>query len=402
MGFSSDATTAAAARMSSSQDTLSKGKRGQVDQDAIWLTERGRLARAIVADPDIVFYYVWLCTNRLRVLVMQVEDLLEEMIIGAEGKKFEQPVASTDSSALSRVVQTSTSVVSEGGAPDSALISQITSTANSYIKRSLLPNISSNGRLQVKGAEAESKYSTAKASVLKLWPDVLQLKQQCSRSSLVTPTLLKSEALQVPLANLQTAAETTWDSKSASAYTLQVIAGIAAVQAMDVTIDMSSRTFWADYLTLSKALNSVSLPSMRQLGSTIAGLEGATAAETRDLSEYLGALAAQLDRIGTDAQVTLDRQDAEVATPTATIAAILLAFDPGFSSATKKAAKSSLDIMRNNHFDYAEKLLLEGYVDGVMQMQIAQQASYIGQVMLSTGSFAASLASRGGPRANRT
>src|SRR3990172_9649938 len=76
--------------MSSDQDVFSRRRDGSRDLDALWEKARCRLARTVISDPDVVFYWAFLSSNRARKRAIDVAILLEQMIAGAEGRRLQQ------------------------------------------------------------------------------------------------------------------------------------------------------------------------------------------------------------------------------------------------------------------------------------------------------------------------
>lgn len=380
MAVSPTARKSAASTMSSAQDTMEKGKSGQRNVDAVWLTERGRFARAIVADPDIVFYLAWLCSNRLRKMVKDAETLLEQMILGAEGQKFAQSDVPASASARFTASVGKLSQTVSGGSTDADLLARVTVEANTYVKTSLLPNIRTGTRLQVKGAEATSQYFTAKKELLKMWPTLLRLLSRCSGTSVASTGSVIAAALSAPTENLAALASSEWQADRASSHTLHLLAGVSSLTAMSTSLSLTSRPAWADFNAMSTGIRAVTVPSLAVLSKQIQDDEGPSAAEVRDLCSYLASVAVSLSALSTEVRTSLERQGSEYESPATTIDAFLLAYSPAFSSSTKKAAKASLDTMRGNKFDYAETLMLEASIDGVVQIQSASGASRSGRM----------------------
>jgi len=112
-------------------------------------------------------------------------------------------------------------------------------------------------------------------------------------------------------------------------------------------------------------------------------LEGASAAETRDLVAYLASLVLLLHEATSETSSVLARLGAEVEAQGDSLAAVLLTYDPTFRTETQSAGKAALDYLRSEGFTRAESLLLDLRLPEVLQLE-AQDATYSGRLGRAT------------------
>jgi hypothetical protein len=234
--FSSDARRQAATTMSSQSDKYTRTSKGTKNPSEVWKVSRARVARAIVADPDVLFYWAFLGSNKARARCLLVVSALEKMILASEGITLSH----TSELAVSASVQAATGL--HQIAEKRGDISEATRIVLSEVEaeaKAMLPGIKQGTRLQEKGAEAQRKYSEARDELVALWEGLYLLLYpiQPSQGFLTHVRFLRAEAVRIPAKNLQTLTENTPSSDSMSSYVLQMLAGAASVAAMGREVD---------------------------------------------------------------------------------------------------------------------------------------------------------------------
>jgi hypothetical protein len=217
---------------------VSRGTRGNRDQEGRWLESRQRAARALIADPDIFFYLAYLSSNKARKMAIDLSGLLGDMILAAEGRRLPQSsVPAGASQGLQQMAGILVEVVSQEYSPSELLLEQIKRESSTYTNQYLLPNIRTGGRLQPKGAEAAGSFSAAKTTVETDWPRMFEYIRALRFTNPLPMRFLRPEALKVPADSLQRTAALEYPPEKACAYTLQLLAGVSAVEAMNRPVD---------------------------------------------------------------------------------------------------------------------------------------------------------------------
>lgn len=468
MAFTEAERRQAAAVMSSDQDVFSRRRDGSRDLDALWEKARCRLARTVISDPDVVFYWAFLSSNRARKRAIDVAILLEQMIAGAEGRRLQQQPL-PDTTRVSVAAGSVGDAVASNATVSRQSVRRLRSTADDFV-RAVLPSISQNGRLQQKGQEAASSYSTAREALFKSWTDMRESLLACTSGVFWDEQVLRTAAVCTPAENLDSLLQTPPDPENASAYTLYLLAGVSAVDAMSREV----APFWrvrvvpgeqehppgvsasqgatggvvtavgfqvkgspvdptvlglregdlvrwgvgtavlspsqdpallsdstiaegeagplqvyspesAEYLEMRQALRGriPQVPEVEEVERRTSQLEGASAAETRDLVAYLASLVLLLHEATSETSSVLARLGAEVEAQGDSLAAVLLTYDPTFRTETQSAGKAALDYLRSEGFTRAESLLLDLRLPEVLQLE-AQDATYSGRLGRAT------------------
>lgn len=217
---------------------VTRGTRGTRNIEERWQSSKERAARALISDPDLFFFFAFLSSNKARRLAIDLSDMLGQMIMAVEGRRLTQIAVPVEASSGLRQMSGILSTVVRGGTtPSDELIAQLKREADAYTKGYLLPNVKTGGRLQPKGAEAASAYATAKKEVFAGWPRMFTYVRSLRARNPLALALTKPAALRMPSTSVQGTAGIEFPPDQASEYTLQLLASIAAVEAMSRPID---------------------------------------------------------------------------------------------------------------------------------------------------------------------
>ena len=217
----------AAKRVSSTPPSGSRGVSGFRDPEVPWRELQGKMARALVATPDLVFYFSYLCTNQASAKLTSALDALNTLILLVEGVWKEQKEVSSPTAA-SKYVSLSTA----SGYLDVAKVSAIEAKVDKYISEELVPSIKSGSRAQKKGPEARSAYAKAKKELWRKWTAAHKLVSTCARGHKFTADLLLQAAAKTPVLNLAQTLALPPPEDNLTAYTLQLAAAMSAMKAM--------------------------------------------------------------------------------------------------------------------------------------------------------------------------
>lgn len=226
MGLTEDELQAAAARVSSSPAASVRGPAGVKDIDQAWDTLRSQVCRTLQAEPDLLYYYVFLLSNRVLKKSREICAVLEEMIFAAEGwQKDPAPPSAQQQQRLRRVYQR---LESRAFVDPDELVA-LHQEVDSYLREELVPRLTVRGRLQVQGSEAKELYSRRKQDLLSKWLPLLHDLRRVFRGPRVDAALVREAAVRLPLANLGKTLDADHGSR---AFAVQLAAAEAAVQAM--------------------------------------------------------------------------------------------------------------------------------------------------------------------------
>jgi hypothetical protein len=225
----------AAARVSSATVGTSRGPGGVRPHDEEWTKLRGKMARALVADPDLVMYFAYLVSNRACALAQKAAAQLSSMAVSVEGWKYELLVPKSPTK-----LQKAVSLVVSRNSYSTADVTRLSAEVDSYVSSELIPKITKSGRLQVRGAEAYTEYRKKRDELIGTWKKLQQALSDVSSTRYFTEAPLRNVALSVPLSALNATASLL-DPTNLTAYTVQLVAAGAAVASMGRRVDLKTR-----------------------------------------------------------------------------------------------------------------------------------------------------------------
>ena len=369
MGFTPTDRADAAGRLSSAQESTTRTTNSSVDVDEKWELFLGRSARALASDSQIALYLQYLCSNRARVAVIAMSEVLEALITSSEGQLQAQPPL-TSRANLDAATTALSAQAANGYVTDEA-IARVNTEGAAYVQKNL-GTMRTGKRLQPKGAEAHTQWAAAFDS-LRDWDVMLRLLRLCTRTVLLDGNLIRVHALKAPATNLSSIPAGT--PATASSHILDTLGGLASISTLSAPVSPVS----ADLSSMAAAVETVrtQLPTATVLKATLKGY-GTSAADTRERSLYLAQLVTKLHTLSADAEASLLRQGAEPPSGSA-VSAVLLAFSPSLSGSTKRVGREMLDTANSQGFDRATSLLTECEINAVFKLK-ASDAAFAGQV----------------------
>jgi len=235
MSITQDDINRLAAVVSSDPQTLDYGAGGVSDPSGAWESFQRATAKTLLADPDVLLYLAYLCSNKTAAAARKILPTLEALINAVEGLKYAQKAVSSPSKVRSRL-----STALAGETATASQVSTLTAEAEKYIAEELAPAISSGSRLQVQGDEARAQYEAQKTTLLDAWSRLTSLVERCSEArrftSRTAQELTQASALAVLEASLDQPLE-----GSTTEYTLRLAAATAIVQASQREVDWRYR-----------------------------------------------------------------------------------------------------------------------------------------------------------------
>ena len=236
MAVTTDDIQSAARRVSSRPVSFSRRGGGVRDATDNWFGLIEQTSRVIVADPDVVLYFLFLATNRASTSVRSVVRIIQRMIEFAEGVSYKQP-ALPSTGRLGQAVD----VLERRTGIDSLALQTLQGEATKYL-RSAAPVISSRSRYTARGNEALTKYSQARQELLDAWP-ALRLLLSSVRIPSLPVSDLQEAATSLPVSNLRTAVDLELTDSNVTEHTVQVAAAVAAVRATGREFSLQSRIY---------------------------------------------------------------------------------------------------------------------------------------------------------------
>lgn len=243
-----------AARMSSQVDEISRDARDFREGSPQWDAIKGRLARALVANPDIYYYLVWLASNRLRKTLADLLVELENLALMTEGRRLPNEIVPPDSG-----IRDALDAVAKGDAVTSAQISRLKKEVESSFPR-LQRNFSAGGRITKKGIAAKSSYLESRNAVVGAWSQILRSISALSAPASVDLEVLKRVALTTPLANMGSSISVGYSDEYAYEYTMQLLGGIASIEMSNREVSLDHKLMVDDISTFPE--NVYILPSL--------------------------------------------------------------------------------------------------------------------------------------------
>jgi len=229
--------------MSSSKDAVEKGARGRTDLEARWVEVRQKVARAVISDPDIVFYFAYLSSNRARKLAIELADHIAVLMSAVEGERLPQkkiPPGATET--LASLVSSATGVLQRGSTvPSTELLDQIRKEGLSFSKKYLVPNFRQGRRIQRKGDDASRVLREEKAEIYRSWSLLFTYITPLLSPTPAQESLIRREALALAMRSLQTTVDLEFPTERASDYALQMLAGLSSAAAMGREFDFFER-----------------------------------------------------------------------------------------------------------------------------------------------------------------
>lgn len=189
---------------------------GKADNTAAWKRVQEQACRAIVSDPDIVFYLAFLASNRAYKAASALPAQLDALVLSAEGSSFATaPVSVPDSS----VVMGSMSPDAIQRASDALVQRALTASAGSKLGK----------RQAVRGAEALAEYRAGLDIFLIAYKELIRSVVLLSNLYPFSFSGYRARALEVPLARAEAAMVASYSPEAASSFVAQNAAAAAAL-----------------------------------------------------------------------------------------------------------------------------------------------------------------------------
>lgn len=225
----------AAARVSSTAASFARGPSGSTSSDAAWQDQKGKIARALVADPDLVTYFAYLVSNRACAAAVIAAADLSALVTTIEGWKL-PAVAVEEPTKLKNALST----IQGRSTLSAADVARVTAEANAYVQKTLVPQVTKNGRAQVRGSEADALYATQRATLTKDWKLLLAALKAFTDDRQFNQASLRNTALATPMAALSATADLL-DASRLTDFALQLAAASASVSAMGRSVELRRR-----------------------------------------------------------------------------------------------------------------------------------------------------------------
>lgn len=240
MGLSTALKTAAVARMARGQDAIVRSPSSFLDRERRWETVRGLIARAVVADPDIAFYFKGVAINNALTALQKVKALAEEALITLPGTLIPQrPLSTRKLTALAKSGRAAQAVVKSGLDPRAN--PWFSGQAWDSILTDMGAALNAGEQTGPRGPEAESKFSKAIADLTSAWQDFSARYRIVVLLSLGSESAFRSVAVQSSLDKTLKTLEMDVPDTRQTEYINQLAAGLSSVKTMSRDFSFTRR-----------------------------------------------------------------------------------------------------------------------------------------------------------------
>lgn len=228
--FSDELAETMSARMSSAPDGVVRGPGGVRDLEARWRAVRGRVARAIVANPDILSYFRFVLWVRVLRQMDVLQAALDATILATEGLFHEQTTTAPDMSSVRKAAEDALLVLRSDGSARGAGVARLLQETETVLRKEV-SRTAVGARIQPKREEALRQFPLAAAELSEAWTGLVRLLVAVRERHTGTPDLMQARALEVPIENLRATAAAGVVQSRETEYAAQLLAGYSAVHA---------------------------------------------------------------------------------------------------------------------------------------------------------------------------
>lgn len=337
---------------------IPKQKDGTVPDADRWERLELRIAEALFRDADLLWYFVFLASNRTRQQFTTYAALLEEVLACWEGHLYapsKRPLVETGAEGqLARLKEvTAVGDKIEGATPATVQVARTVAALRAHVYQNLVPHARGGTSVRLHAPEARTRIGDLRSSVL-------AARQNAAEAARRLPTLpdYDAETIRRDAARptIEAATFPTPDATHASTQLLDAASTIVALERFSIAYAPQASPFAAAWAATLAQLGTITVPDA---GEYLQVPEAA--AYLREGMQRIAEVAASLAPLSAETQARLQRIGATV--PTRTAASVYLdAYAPAFSTTTKQAGRALLDACRAQKFDLAEEALLTAQI----------------------------------------
>ena len=228
--FSDAERLAASARMTSEPMKTVRGKGAAQNVEERWRVVRGRVARAIVSDPDVVGYFRSFSATQVTTRLTAFQKTFDTFAARLAALALPEPTG-TPASSEDLSLAASAALDKLRGGFDQDSIDRVLKEAGSLLRKEV-PRTSVRGTVVPRGEEARKLYIETAKQLADEWEQLLDLISTVRTTNFGTPSIVQSVALEAPLANLQKTADLGVPADQEGAYASQLLAGFSAVSSL--------------------------------------------------------------------------------------------------------------------------------------------------------------------------
>lgn len=223
-------------RVSTTPRSFRRDRSGARSVDQLWETTRTRVVSALVAEPDLVWFFTFLVSNQLCTQAERVLQILCEMVVLLEGSGL--PSSTPPAPArVSEAVQAA--VGKEEGEIVASDIRRITQQVNAYVRKELIPRTTRSRRLQRRGDDARAQYAAEKERLDQEWTTLYKLIAATTSRLRWTPETLLPVVASRALASVEKTVPL--HEEQVTDFMLQLAAASSALEAAGREVDPRAR-----------------------------------------------------------------------------------------------------------------------------------------------------------------
>jgi len=240
MGLSTALKTAAVARMARGQAPLVRSSNSFIDRERRWKDVQALIARAVVSDPDIVFYFKAMALNNTLKRLQKVKSLAEEALVTLPGTLMPQRPLNTEQLALLASSGREAQLSVEGG-QDPIDHPWFGSQTWDRALAGMGASLNAGGISGPRGEEAVSKTTAAITNLVAAWTDFQESYRATTLTGLGAESLFRTLAVQSSLSKTLQTLEMAPPDNRQTEYINQLAAGLSAVKTMSRDFSFSHR-----------------------------------------------------------------------------------------------------------------------------------------------------------------
>ena len=240
MGLSQALKKAAVSRMARGNDPVVRSASSHVDSVTRWKDVQGLIARAVVADPDVVFYFRGLPIMQGLAALSAAKVAAEDALIALAGARL--PQRELDTARLARLAKSGRDVealVKQGVDPASLTWLSDAQWAGAF--KEMGAALQSGSQVGPRGAEAKAKFDSALGELSAAWSKFGRYYRAMLNPSLGSESRIRAVAAQSALGKTLKTLEMSIPATRQTEFINQLAAGFSATKAMSQEFSFSRR-----------------------------------------------------------------------------------------------------------------------------------------------------------------
>lgn len=230
MGLSAALKAAAVARMARGQEPLVRSPSSQLDQELRWENTKGLIARAVVADPDVAYYFRGLVITKAIDSLLAVKEAAEDLLVSLAGTDL--PQRPLNEERLQRLAKSGrkTEELVKGGL-NGASLGWLSDPQWDAALREMGAALQSGNQVGPRGLEAQTSAQEALSRLESTWATFSKYLSCALNNDVGTPEQITSLAVRSALTKTLQTLEMSVPYERLTEYVNQAAAGFSATKA---------------------------------------------------------------------------------------------------------------------------------------------------------------------------